>query len=244
MDIPTLLLTVATALVAGILRGFAGFGGPAFILAVLTWFLTPIAVINKILVIELIGSGYLFFSVRKQIDWPTSVALIIPALVSMPLGHWVLLHTDADSMRLTISLATLFSCSLMLFDVKFSQKLPIWGLVVVGFIGGVVLGASYIALVLVALVLIGSYNSGEARTLLVVSGFIFAIWYFILAAYREQFAFIDIVAAMPMGAAYFVGSWGGALLFKRATEKSYRRYALGLLIFLAMAGLGRQLFVN
>ena len=244
MDFPTVLLTVLTALVAGILRGFAGFGGPAFILAVLTWFLTPVAVISKILVIEVVAAGYLFLGVRKQIDWPASAALIIPALLSMPIGHWLLLHTDADIMTLAISLATLFSCSLMLFDVRLPWKLPFWGLAVIGFIGGVVLGASYIMLVLVALILMGAYNRDETRTLLIFCGFVTAIWYFILAVYREQLQWVDVVAAIPMGAAYFIGSWAGAALFKHATEKSYRRYALGLLIFLALAGLVRQLFVN
>lgn len=236
MDLQTLLLTVITALVAGILRGFAGFGGPAFILAVLTWFLTPIAVISKILVIEVVASGYLFLGVRKQIDWPTSAALIIPALLSMPVGHWLLLHTDANTMTLAISLAMLFSCSLMLFDVRLPWKLPIWGLVLIGF-----MGASYIMLVLVALILMGSYNRGETRTLLIASGFIFAIWYFVLAVYREQLQWVDVVTAVPMGVAYFVGSGVGAVLFKHATERSYRGYALGLLIFLAVAGLVRQL---
>ncbi len=241
MDLPILLLTVITSGIAGVLRGFAGFGGPAFMLAVLTWFLTPIAVINKILVIEFVATGYLFFGVRKQIDWPTSTALIIPALLSMPFGHWVLLHSDADTMRLTISLATLFSCGLMLFDIRLAQKLPIWGLIVIGFVGGAVLGASFIALVLVALILIGAYNSTETRTLLVFSGFVFAVWYVMLAVYRDQVQFTDVVAAIPMGVAYFAGSWLGALLFKRSTERSYRHYALGLLIFLAAAGLVRQL---
>lgn len=243
-DLPILLLTVLTAWVGGLLRGFAGFGGPAFILAVLTWFLTPIAVINKILVIEFVASCHLILGVRKHIDWRASMALIVPALFSMPLGHWALLHTDADTMRLAISLATLFSCVLMMFDIRLQRKLPLSGLVVIGFIGGVVIGASYIALVLVALILLGAYNREETRTLLVTSGFAFAAWYVVLALYRQQLQPGDVAAAIPMGVAYFAGSWMGANLFRHSTEQSYRRYALWLLILLALAGVVRQLITS
>jgi len=238
-DLQILLLSVIVALIGGLLRGFTGFGGPAFILAVLTWILTPIEGISKILVIELAASCYLFLGVRKHIDWTSSSALIIPALVSMPLGHWVLMHSDAEFMRRVISAATLFSCILMLLNLRLSRELPVWGLVIIGFVGGAVLGASYIALVLVALVLLGSYSGEQTRTLLVVAGFCFAVWYAVLALYREQLQGADIVAAIPMGVAYFAGSWLGTSLFKRTTDDGYRRYALYLLIFLAVAGLVR-----
>lgn len=237
MDLPTILLTVVVGWAAGIIRGFAGFGGPAFILAVLTWFLTPLEVIGKILVIEFFVSIYLAWEVRKQVDWRTTAALTIPAIASMPIGHWMLLHTDAELMSRAISLAILVSCSLMLFDLRLPGKLPLWGLVVIGIVGGAIIGASYIALALVALILLGQYDRNETRTLLVISGFFFAAWYVILSVYRGQTGVTDIITAIPMVFAYLGGSWLGASLFKRSTEKSYRNYALYLLIALSIFGL-------
>jgi len=58
-DLHISLLIVLVAFFAGLVRGFSGFGGPAMMLAIMTWFLTPVQVIGKILVIECIAATFL-----------------------------------------------------------------------------------------------------------------------------------------------------------------------------------------
>ena len=41
-DQPGMLAIAAVAFGAGLIRGFTGFGGPAFILAIMTLFFTPV----------------------------------------------------------------------------------------------------------------------------------------------------------------------------------------------------------
>ena len=47
---PGIAIVAIVAFGAGLVRGFTGFGGPAFILAILTLFFTPYCVVSKILV--------------------------------------------------------------------------------------------------------------------------------------------------------------------------------------------------
>ncbi len=140
------------AFLAGLIRGFAGFGGPAFMLAALTWFYTPLLVIGKILVIELISAGFLFWRIRGEINWKATAALTIPTVLAMPLGYQLLTHTDPDLMRKLIAAITLVSSLLMLVKWRYRNPLSLPAAIALGLIGGVVFGATYIALLIVAVV--------------------------------------------------------------------------------------------
>lgn len=239
MDTSLVLLTLVVGFAAGCLRGFAGFGGPAFVLAVLTWFMTPAQVIDKVLVLEFVATGYLVWAVRDNIDWKTTGALTVPTLLSMPAGHWLLLNTDPLLISRAISVAILVSCVLMLVNVRLPFRLPVPVLILVGLFNGVVIGASYIALLLVAMILMGAYDRKEVRTLLVSCSFAFAVWYLLLSVSSGRTDLASFAAAIPMTLAYFGGSWLGASHFKHSTEAGYRQFALVLLMILAVVGLTR-----
>ena len=49
---PGMAIIAIVAFGAGLVRGFTGFGGPAFILAILTLFFTPYSIVSKILVVD------------------------------------------------------------------------------------------------------------------------------------------------------------------------------------------------
>ena len=42
-------------------------------------------------------------------------------------------------------------------------------------------------------------DRGETRTLLIASGLVFSIWYFVLVVYHEQLQWVDVVTAVSMG---------------------------------------------
>lgn len=231
------LITVLVAFFAGLVRGFAGFGGPSLMLAIMTWFLTPMQVIGKILVIECIAATGLVWRVRHAIDWRTSLTLTIPTLLSMPLGHWLLTHTDPELMRRLISAVILLTCTLMFTSWRYRIRMTQPWLVALGLVGGVIIGASYVALVVVAVILLGPYRRDETRTLFLFWGFAMSVWYVVLSVNSGHTDFQSVVSALPAAATYFLGAWIGTSWFGRSTEASYRRYTLILLTALALIGL-------
>lgn len=84
---PGTLIIAIVAFGAGLIRGFTGFGGPSFILAILTIFFTPYSIVSKILVVDFFSNIYLFAAVYRQIDWRSTLSMVIPTLLFMPLGH-------------------------------------------------------------------------------------------------------------------------------------------------------------
>ena len=91
---PGMAIIAIVAFGAGLVRGFTGFGGPAFILAILALFFTPYSIVSKILVVDFIASIYLFKAVYHDIDWRSTACMVVPTLLFMPLGHWLLLELD------------------------------------------------------------------------------------------------------------------------------------------------------
>jgi len=238
-DLSVYLLTVLVAFFAGLIRGFAGFGGPATLLAIMTWFLTPVQVIAKVLIIECIAATFLVWRVRREIDWRICLTLTLPTLLSMPIGHWLLTHTEPEPMRRLISFAILLSCILMLTQWRYRTRLSRPYLIALGLVCGVIIGATYIALILVAAILMGPYDRNESRTLFLFWGFSVAVWYVVLSVISGQTDLQSVTSAMPTAVTYFIGTWIGSNWFGRTNEAGYRRYTLILLAALALIGVLR-----
>ncbi len=233
---PELLLIPLVTFAAGLIRGFTGFGGPAFILAMLTWAYSPLVVIGKILVIEFIAASYLMVQTRKTIDWRTTLAITIPTLLTMPLGHWVLEHTEPELMRKLIAGAIFLSCLLMAIGLRYQQRLRVVASVSLGFAGGVIFGASYMALPVVAVILMGPYEKHEIRALVVSWGFLTAAWFIAISVFSGTTGVQQVINAMPAAVTYFAGTWTGSQFFSRSGEEVYRRVALFTLMFLSVLG--------
>lgn len=229
-------MTAAVSLCAGFIRGFTGFGGPAFMLAILALFYAPITIIGKILVVDLASSSYLFAKIRHQINWKPTLALAIPTMASMPLGQWLLLNTDPIDMRRIIAAVILVTCLFMLFGIRYKRPLRVQALIGIGIVSGLVFGATYIALVVVAAVLLGPYDKNAARTLIISWAFLVAAWYGVISALSGATKWADVYIAAPGAVLYFAGVWVGSLLFNRSREDSYRRVALVTLLVLAILG--------
>lgn len=231
---PLLIATIGAAVAAGFIRGFTGFGGPAFMLAILTLFFTPVDVIGQILIIEFIAAGYLFAGLWRQVNWETTLPLTIATVLTMPFGHWLLTHTDPSSMKLAIAVLILVACILMLTGFRYQRPMTTTSLIALGLVGGLIFGASYIALIVVAVVLMGPYNKNQSRTLIISWNFIIAIWYIAISLYRGTTQSGDVIDAMPATCAYLVGTWVGAKLFDGSNEAGYRKAAIMTLLTIAL----------
>lgn len=228
--------TALVALVAGFIRGFSGFGGPAFMVAILVLFYAPIVIVSKVVVIDLVTSLYLTFNCRREIDWRSTAFLAIPTMLSMPLGQWLLLEIDAVLMRRLIAAIIAIVCVVMLIGVRYQKPMTKPVMIGVGLVSGLVFGATYIALVVVAAILLGPYSKSETRTLIISWAFIVSVWYAVISFISGTTVVDDVLIALPAAALYFIGTWFGVRLFRGSSEGNYRHIALGILLILAILG--------
>ena len=76
LDEPRMIaLTGAIALLAGLVRGFSGFGGPAIMALVLTQFYSPLSVLTKVAIIDAVS--YLLLAPTTAREFNRRVTVIV-----------------------------------------------------------------------------------------------------------------------------------------------------------------------
>jgi uncharacterized membrane protein YfcA len=234
---PGMAIVALVAFGAGLIRGFTGFGGPAFILAILTLFFTPYSIVSKILVVDFIASVYLFRAVYRQIDWRATATMVIPTLLCMPLGHWLLIELDPIWMKRAMALVIAAACVMMLGGFRYRHPMTTAWLVFVGICAGIIFGGSYIALVAVVFILLGPYDKNQGRTLIISWTFFTVLGFALISAVSGTTGVDDVITALPGAATYLLGAWLGSQGFSKSSEKLFRRAAISTLLALAMVNL-------
>jgi uncharacterized membrane protein YfcA len=105
MDIFVIAFSALAVLVAGIIRGYSGFGFSMIATTSMTLVLSPVEVIPVVLVLEILASAWLLPRVWKQVDWRSLLWLSAGVLVGTPPGVFLLAHVPAKPMRAGIALA-------------------------------------------------------------------------------------------------------------------------------------------
>ncbi len=234
---PGMAIIAIVAFGGGLVRGFTGFGGPAFMLAILTLFFTPYSIVSKILVVDFIASIYLFKAVYRQIDWRATAAMVIPTLIFMPLGHWLLIELDPAWMKRVMALIIAAACVMMLVGYRYKHPMTTAWLVFVGICSGIVFGGSYIALVAVVFILLGPYDKHQGRTLIISWTLFTVVGFALISALSGTTGVDDVIVAAPGAVSYMLGAWMGSHGFRQSSEKGFRRAAIAVLLCLAMFNL-------
>jgi uncharacterized membrane protein YfcA len=99
----SMMVLCIVALMAGIMRGFSGFGGGLLIAPVYSLFLKPTDVVVLVIVLNLLTTAQLLPDMLRNIRWPIVFRLLIPALIGVPVGVTMLHLVDPLFMRRTIA---------------------------------------------------------------------------------------------------------------------------------------------
>jgi uncharacterized membrane protein YfcA len=234
---PGMVFIALVAFGAGLIRGFTGFGGPAFMLAILTLFFTPYSIVSKILVVDFIASVYLFRVVYRQVDWRATACMVLPTLVFMPLGHWLLIELDPVWMKRAMALIIATACVMMLVGFRYKHPMTTSWLIFVGICAGIVFGGSYIALVAVVFILLGPYDKHQGRTLIISWSFFTVLGFALISAVSGTTGIDDVIAAAPGAATYLLGTWVGSHGFRKSSERLFRRTAIATLLALSLVNM-------
>lgn len=98
-----LLLAIGVSAMAGVLRGFAGFGYSAIVVAALTPFLRPGPLVIALLTLELLASAAMLRHTSLSIDRAWFRAILLGNMVVVPIGVMALAWLDPALLRVVIS---------------------------------------------------------------------------------------------------------------------------------------------
>jgi len=234
---PSILLIALVAFTAGVMRGFCGFGGPAFMVAILTVYFTPGEVLPKVYVVDLAASIYLFVSFRRDIPWNLVWPVTIPTLLMMPVGQYLLVQVNSAVLSQAIAVTIALCSILLLLGVRYQRRMRPAALMALGTCAGVVFGATYIALVMVAGILTVPYAKNETRGLIIAWALLAAIMFGIISGVSGVTQMSDYWIALPGAVLYLAGTWAGSYGFRASSETLFRNIALTVLLGLSVLSL-------
>src|SRR6185369_5975969 len=97
------LTAIGVTLVAGLMRGFAGFGSAMLMAPIFAILFGSADMILTVVAIETIVSLQLFPQVRRHADWKTLMPMSIAACLAMPFGVWALARVDKGTIFTAVS---------------------------------------------------------------------------------------------------------------------------------------------
>ena len=229
-------LIAATAFVAGIMRGFSGFGSALVVVPVMAAVYGPQLAVPAAVLIHLVTSLQLLPGALRDCEWGRIIPLSVAGCLAIPVGAWFLVTQDPDLLRKGISVLIILFAIMMLRGWRYTGKVNGWIMATAGGIGGVITGAATIGgPPVVAFLMAGPFSAAQNRAAIII-----------------YFIFVQIVAVVMywiggivewgvIGICFHVtptlmaGMWIGQNLFRRASEEGFRRVALIFLILIGAA---------
>jgi len=244
LDLFSLIVTVTSVFVAGIIRGYSGFGFAMVAVTSISLVLPPVHVVPLVLILEVLASIRLVPQVWRDIDWYSLRWLLVGSLFSTPFGVYLLASIPAAPMRISISLLVLVAAILLMRGWAW-KRMPGRPLILTtGVACGILNGAAAIggppvillylsspAGVMVSRASIIAYFLGiDAMSLAMVS---------LQGLTTSRVLLLLIVCLLPL----LFGIAVGSRLFIKVDKESFRHHVLILLIILSIAGLLRGIFI-
>lgn len=228
------------ALVAGGVRGFAGFGMSAVAMACLVLILPPVELIPIFYVMESAASLVMFRGGMRDADMSHVWPLAIGSFIGMPLG---LLATVTVSPDLSKLIAVLVILTLTLL--QFSRSMPaaltkVPGRYAVGTTAGIINGLASVGGMVIALYVLSSRSPATqmraALTMFLFIGMFTTLGHMVLYGVMTEMAIIRGMILAPFA---LIGVFLGAWAFRPSLQIYYRRFCLGLLIAICLSSLVR-----
>ncbi len=235
-----LAISAVAVLLAGLVRGFAGFGLSALIMASLVLIMPPSTLIPVCFLLEAMASLIMFRGGLRQANQTIAWGLAITSAIGVPVGLLATITLPSDLSR-TIALCLI----LILAGLQWLNKSPAFlatrnGLYLSGFVAGVSTGLAGVGGMVVALyVLAQKAPAVQMRASLVMYlflGMFTSVIWLSLSGLLDTLALKRAVMLSPM---LIIGVLVGTALFKPSLQQFYRQFCLTLLLVLALAGLAR-----
>jgi uncharacterized membrane protein YfcA len=234
-------LPALIVLVAGLMRGFAGFGSAMLMAPVFAVLFGPTDMIATVVAIEIAVGLQLFPVAYRACDWRIIGPMSLVACLAMPLGAWLLASVDKGLIVKAVSGIIVAFVLVMAAGVRYRGRRSVAGGVAVGAISGVMMATTSVGGPPVLMYLLAGNDPPARHRANIIMYYMATQFPLILIMFWYGLAGIGaIVRGIVLLPLMLLGAWIGHLLFDPHNERLYRRVALVILFGAGTFGLLRD----
>jgi uncharacterized membrane protein YfcA len=229
---------MAVAALAGVTRGFSGFGGAMIYMPLIAAIYDPRIAAVTILLVDLVAATPFAIPEVRRCTWREVGPLSIAMAAGLPLGVWLLIVLDPVVLRWCIAIVVLSVVPVLASGWRYHgpPRLPLT--LGVGLVAGVSGGATLIAAPPVILYWLGGGNSAiTIRANLMMLFMICDVLLVAIFGCGNLFEARPLALSLLLGVPFFVGMGIGARFFHGTSDRLYRNIAYVIISLAALVSL-------
>ena len=235
---PGLIWLTLTISVAGVMRGFTGFGTALIFVPVAGIFLPPEQVVALITLTGVASTGALLPRAWRQAHRREAGVMALAALLTVPLGLWLMESLDRVTVRWLVVLIAGGTLIALVAGWRYTGRIRLPGILAVGGAAGAIGGMTGLTGPAVILFYLAGQNTAQyvrANTIL----FLAILDVVIIAnlLFKRAVGFDIFVLAAFVSVPYFITTLLGQSLFDPRHDRLYRWAAYGVIALALVTGL-------
>jgi len=236
MSIPAdIYLATLVIFVAGVMRGFSGFGSGMILVPSLSLIYDPLAAIITVVLLEIIPIIQMFPKSIRNCHWRTVLPLSLGAVVIIPFASLLLLHADESVMRYSISILVILCVLVLASGWRYQGEATVSATTTTGIVSGLIGGATCMGgLPIVMYYLSTNLSVQVIRASIVVFLVITSIVALVSYSSHDLISMEIFMRCVWMTPVYILAIWFGGSLFGKVSESLFRNLTL---VILASAGI-------
>ncbi|WP_354545560.1 sulfite exporter TauE/SafE family protein [Roseovarius sp. MBR-78] len=230
-----LLLTIS---VAGVVRGFSGFGTALVFVPVAGIFLAPQVIVAVMMLTGLVSSSALLPRAWGQADRREVGLLALAALLTVPLGLWLMTRLDPVLIRWCVAVIAIVTLAALISGWRFSGRVSRPQLAGIGALAGGIGGMTGLTGPAVILFYLAGQSAAQAvraNTILFLAALDVVIVVNLLVQGAVDWALVAL--ALVLAVPYVMTSLIGQGLFDPRHERLYRWVAYAVIALAVLSGL-------
>ena len=233
-----LAFLLATAFVAALARGFSGFGAALIFLPLAATVIDPKSASPLLLITDAVLAIGFIPNAWRTADRREVAVMGVGAAIGIPLGTWVLIHTDPIALRWAIVVLAALMLALLISGWRYRGQ-PTRPLTFgVGAFAGVCSGAAQVGGPAVIAYWLGSHTpAGIVRANIILYFAISTAIAIVTYTASGVMTLTVLKLALVVGPVYALGLFIGARLFGVADESVFRRICYALIVVAVVVSL-------
>jgi uncharacterized protein len=235
---PRFPYAVVIATVAGLVRGFSGFGSALIYMPLISAIYSPAVAAPTILLIDSLCGLPFAIHAWPQANTREVLPVAVGGVVGVPLGVMALIYVDPLTLRWFIAVLVLIALAALAAGWRYHGKPTLPASLGVGAMSGFGAGAVQIGAPPLLVFWLGGANSATTvraniMVYFVMQGTLSFALYLFSGLFDAQIAVLSLMLGVPFALAMF----GGAYWFHGASDMLYRRVAYVIIGFAGLASL-------